>query len=124
MPETTLHPTGQRKADAVVAQPVVTPYQALRQLGWITPIDFIIMFLIVGVGVTLFFWHLFGTPTAMNRLSCALLVFALFQFWTVLLIFRCARFVLDVTAYLNTLPEEAARIVMAAYSGRTLPPRK
>lgn len=124
MPETTLHPEGQRRADAVVAQPVLTQYQALRRVGWIQGIDFFIMFLIGSALVTLMFWRIFGAPTHMDMVLCVLVVLALFHAWTVLLILRCARFVLELTGYLNNLPDEAARIVMATFSGRPLPQRK
>ena len=117
MPETTLHPSAQRKTDAVVAQPVLTKYQALRQAGWLVGIDFVFMFLIGTVGVTLLFWRIFGDPTQWNVVMCLLVTGLLLQIWLVLLVLRCARFVLEVTAYVNTLPDDAARIVMSAYSG-------
>lgn len=121
MPDTTLHPAGQRRADAVVAQPVLTPYQALRQLGWIHGIDFVFMFLLTAVLVTVVFWHIFAAPTGQQLALCALCFLLLFQVWQVLLILRCARFVLDLAGHVHTLPDAAARIVMAAYSGRSLP---
>lgn len=93
-------------------------------LGWVTPIDYLFILLLLTTLVTLLFWEIFGAPSPWNVLSCVLTACGISQIWIVLLVFRCARFVLDITAYLNTLPEEAARIVMAAYSGRPLPPKR
>lgn len=120
-PQATLHPPNQRRADAVVAQPVLTPYQALRQVGWLHGVDFVFLFFISAVLVTLMFWRVFGQPTQMDVLLCGLVVLGLLQTWLVLLVYRCSRFVLGITAHLNTLPDEAARIVMGAYSGRNRP---
>ena len=118
MAETTVHPPGQPRADTVVAQPPMSQYQALRQLGCITGIDFILLALILGTFVTLFFWLIFGHPS-WPEIAVSLVVAAgLFHIWSILLLFRTIRFVLDINAYLNTLPQEAARIVMAAYAGR------
>lgn len=125
MPETTLHPPNQPRADTVVAQPVLTEYQGLRALGWLQPIDFVVMFCIGMAWMTLLFWKIFGNPSPWNILTCALIAGGFTQLWAILLIFRTAHFVLLIQAYLNNLPEEAARIVMAAYSGaqRTSTPK-
>ena len=120
MPETTLHPPGQRRADTIVADQVFTETQALRQLGWIQPIDYIVMVLVAFAWLTILAWKVFGQPTPWNVLCCVLVAAGLTQIWTIILIFRCSHFVLLIQAYLNTLPEEAARIVMAAYSGQVV----
>ena len=118
MPDTTLHPAFQRKADAVVAQPVLTEYQALRQAGWMQAIDWVFIWTIAAVLVTLLFWRIFSAPTLLDVLACLIVVTTLFQVWLVLLVLRCAVFVLKLRAAMEMLPDEAARIVMAAYSGR------
>jgi hypothetical protein len=118
MPETTLHPPGQLKTDTIVAEPVMNEYGALRHLGWIQPFDYLIMALIVLCWLTVLAWKVFGQPTPWNILCCVMIAAVITQLWTISLIFRCSHFVLLIQAYLNTLPEEAARIVMAAYSGQ------
>ena len=127
VPETTLHPPGQRRADTIVANQVVpSQYDALRQLGWIQPLDYIMMWLIAMAWLTVLAWKIFGQPTPWNILCCVMIAAVLTQLWTIILVFRCSHFVLLIQAYLNTLPEEAARIVMAAYSGQVIqkPPLK
>lgn len=125
MPETTLHPSGQPKADTIVADKVLDQYTALRLLGWIQPIDYFMLFLIALSWATIVAWVVFGKPTPWNILCCVLMSAILSQVWTIILVFRCSHFVLLIQAYLHTLPEEAARLVMANYSGQTIQkPRK
>lgn len=96
---------------------VHTEMQALKHLGWIQPIDYVMTFLVVMCWFTVIAWKIFGQPTPWNILCCVITAFGLVQFWLVLLIFRCSHFVLLIKAYLNDLPYEAARIVMSAYAG-------
>ena len=119
MPETTLHPPDQKRADTVVAEPVMTQAQALRHMGWIMPIDYICMTLLLLCWLTVLAWNIFGQPTPSNILVCVVIATVITQLWTIILVYRCSHFVLLTQAYINTLPEEAARIVMAAYSGQT-----
>ncbi len=117
MPETTLHPPTQQRADTIVAEPILTEYQGLRALGWIQPLDYLVMFLIGMCWLTLLFWKIFSHPSPWNILCCVAIAAAITQLWGIILVFRCMHFVLLIQAYLNNLPDEAARIVMAAYSG-------
>lgn len=117
MPDTTLHTQNQRRADTVVAQPVMTQYQALREVGWIQPIDYMIAVLVAFSWLTIVAWYVFGHPSPWNVLCCCLVAFGLTQVWVVLLLFRCSHFVLLVQASMQNLPDDAARIVMGAYSG-------
>jgi hypothetical protein len=108
------------KKDSVAAQqePLLTEQQALRKVGWIQPIDYFILFCVLGVFVTLLYWNIFASPTVSQTIGCCLIAYALVQLWVVILVFRCAHFVLLLTAYVNTLPETAAKLVIAYYSGR------
>jgi hypothetical protein len=115
------------KTDTILADtPPMTPTQALRQLGWIQPVDFVIMAVIVVVWITLLYWNVFSEPSPMQMLSCCLTAFALTQLWAIILIYRCAHFVLMLSAYVNNMPDAAARMVIGYYSGRppAPPPRK
>ena len=124
MPETSLHPPGQPKADVVVAEATLSEYQALRQAGCYSGLDLLFLILIGMSFITLIFWRIFASPSRANLIVVLLVVIALFQTWVVLLIFRCARFILYLRGAMELLPQEAARIVMAGYSGRTLSQRK
>ncbi len=116
MPETTLHPPGQRKADTVVAEPL-DRYTALRRVGYWQALDFIVLWLLGLILFTGIAWKVFGTPSPWQLLACALAMIGLLQAWMIILIFRCASFVLDLHIIINMMPENAARLVMAAYSG-------
>lgn len=105
------------RQDTMLAPQNLSQYQALRQLGWIQPIDYLFMVAVCLVWLTLIAWKVFGQPTPWNAFACILIAFGLVQTWTVLLLFRCSHFILLMQAYLNDLPYEAARIVMGAYSG-------
>ena len=120
MAETTLHPPNQRRADTIVAEPVMDQYGALRQLGWIQPVDYLLMILVLFCWLTIIAWKIFGQPSNWNVLSCCIVAGVITQAWMIILIFRCSHFVLLIQAYLNTLPEEAAKIVMATYSGQVV----
>jgi len=122
MPPTTLHPPEQQRADTVIAEPILDQMTALRHLGWIQPVDYLCMVLIGFCWLTLLAWKIFGQPTPGNLLCCAAIAGVITQLWTIALVFRCSHFVLLIQAYLNTLPEEAARIVMASYSGQVRRP--
>ena len=118
-------PTEVPKADTLLAQPPpMTEREALRQVGWIQPIDFLIMTLVGVVWVTLLYWKIFSNPSAIQIISCCLVAFALVQLWVVILIFRCAHFVLLLTAHVNNMPDVAARMVSGYYSGRQPPPTR
>jgi hypothetical protein len=110
------------KTDTILAQePLPTTAQALRQLGWIQGVDFFILGLIGMVGMTLAYWYIFSEPSPLQLLSCCLVAFCLLQLWTIILVFRCAHFVLMLSSYVNLMPEAAARMVTAFYSGRAMP---
>ena len=116
MPDTEPKPP----TDTVLAEPLgpgMTQTQALRQVGWIQPIDFVLLGLIAATWVTLLYWNIFGEPTPMETLSCCLIAFAIVQVWAILLIFRCSHFVLLLTAHVNNMPDVAARMVIGYYSG-------
>lgn len=121
MPDAT--PTESKPKDTILAQePLPTTAQALRQLGWIQTIDFVILGLIGLVGITLGYWYIFSAPSPLQLLSCCLIAFCLLQLWTIILVFRCAHFVLLLSSYVNLMPEAAARMVTAFYSGRPVAP--
>ena len=121
MPET--KPAEAPKADTILAQqPPMTERQALREVGWIQGIDFFVMALVALVWITLLYWKIFSNPSPIQVLSCCLVAFALIQLWIVILVFRCAHFVLLLTAHVNNMPDVAARMVIGYYSGRQPPP--
>lgn len=115
-PSASLHqgvPIGQ-----VLVQPAMTKADALAQLGWIKPFDYVIFAIIMIGYVTLFFWWVFGNPQPMTTIIALLMNIIITQFWVISLIFRCSDFVLETRADINMLPDAAARIVMSANRGR------
>lgn len=104
------------KVAADQAGEYMTKKQALRARGWIQPIDYIILALLATSLVTLFFWKVFGSPTALNLIAVVLVDIFIAQIWLILLIFRCACFVLETQADINLMPEASARIVAGYFN--------
>lgn len=94
----------------------VTKSEALKARGWIQPVDYIIIGVILTTLVTVFFWWLFGAPTALNIIAVVLVDIFVAQLWMILLIFRCACFVLETQADINLMPEASARIVAGYFN--------
>lgn len=105
------------KPDTVLAQQPLTEAEALRIVGWIQPIDYVMLVVVTICWVTLFYWKLFSDPSPLQILSCCLVAFAAVQAWVVILVFRCSHFVLLLTATVNNMPDVAARIAVAYLSG-------
>ncbi len=116
-------PTVTPPPPAVQEQPL-TQQQALRLVGWVQPVDYAILGIVSLVWITLGYWALFAEPTPLQILSCCLVAFTLVQLWMVILLFRCSHFVLMLTAYVNTMPDAAARMVVSYYSGRPPAPQQ
>ena len=113
MPETTLHPGNQPKAHTVVAEPTMTAYQALRHMNFFSNSDFILFSLVILTWTTLLFWKIFAQPTFQDVVFIALVSFTIVQIWLITLVYRCMHFVVLTQAYVNTLPQDAARIATA-----------
>jgi hypothetical protein len=116
-PETTLHPPETRRNAVIAQQPPMTQYQALRKVNFFSAFDFFIGACLAGVGVTLFFWCVFSRPTLVNVLGLAVVSLILLNVWVVSLVYRCSHYVLVLHAEVMNMPLEAARLVMAGYSG-------
>ena len=117
MPDPNLNP--EAKKDTILADVPMSSAQALREVGWIQPIDFVMVGLVLVAGVTLLYWNIFAEPSAIQVLACCLAAFSILQLWAIILVYRCAHFVILLSAYVNTMPEAAARMVVAFHSGRT-----
>ena len=74
--------------------------------------------LLVVSWVTLFFWKLFGAPTAHQLICLAIADIAITQLWIITLAYRILVFVMDLGADINLMPEAAARIAISYYEGR------
>lgn len=117
--ETTLHPPGTQRRNTVVVEQPLTKYQALRQIGFFSGFDFVILALVGLCFTTLIFWGIFALPSLLQIAVCLLACAILLQVWAISLVYRCMHFVVMTQSYIHTLPEDAAKIVMAAYSGGT-----
>lgn len=92
-------------------------YQALRAINFIAVSDYVIAALIAFTLVTLFFWNLFGDPTLVNVIVCFMVILGLAQIWAITLMYRCAHFVITLQTTVSLLPEQSARIALAALQG-------
>jgi hypothetical protein len=102
----------------------MTKFQALKDRGWLVPFDYVMVSLIATTLVTLFFWRVFGSPTALNLIVVVLVDIFIAQVWMIALIFRCSCFVLETQADINLMPESAARIVAGYFNMGPTTPRK
>jgi len=95
----------------------VTKWEALKARGWIQPYDYAMIAVILGTLITLLFWRIFGSPTALNLIAVVLVDIFVAQLWLISLVFRCSCFVLETQADINLMPESAAWIVAGYFSG-------
>ena len=101
--------------------PEMTQWQALRRVGWVQSSDFVFLGLLAASWVTVFFWWLFGSPTAAGLAVVAIGNLAVAQVWTISLIFRCSFFVLQMRAEINTMPAAAAKLALSFQRGSAPP---
>lgn len=111
------------KINADLAGAPITKWQALKARGWWLPYDTAIVILLAVTLVTLFFWRVFGAPTALNLIAVVLVDIFLAQLWLISLVFRCSCFVLETQADINLMPESAARIVAGYFNMSGTPNR-
>jgi len=107
--------------------PVQTQYEALQAVGFIQRIDKITFVTLALTWVLVLVFNKLCTTGVLNltpfnlvvHLQCC--IFALLL-WAIVLIFRCMYFVVQLTAKVNLMPYESARILAAARTTGTLPP--
>jgi hypothetical protein len=103
---------------ATIAGPAtMSRWEALRAVGWWKPFDWVIVFAVLSTWITVFFWWVFGNPTASKVIIVLLVNMGFVQIWTVMLSFRCSDFILNTRADINLLPHAAARIAVGYLSG-------
>jgi hypothetical protein len=107
-----------KSADAAPPPLPMTRFQAQRKLGLVAPLDYTIAALMVFAWMTLGFWRLFGSPTAIQLISFAIINVALTQIWLIVLAYRVMVFIMDLGADINLMPEAASRIVLGYWEGR------
>jgi len=108
--------------NVIAPEKAMTRFEAQRKLGLFAPHDYVMLSLIVLIWVTLGFWKLFGTPTALQLVALGLVNIVLTQFWMIVLVYRCMVFTLDLHADVALMPEAAARIVVGYWEGRRATP--
>jgi hypothetical protein len=86
--------------------------QALWQVGFIRPIDFLLCLSWMAVFVTaiVFWWT--GKLEVLNALVFIFLECSIALFWVVLLTYRTCHHVVLARADINTMPEAAARLAV------------
>ena len=107
----------QAQAQAVIAPEPIDRWSALRQVGFWKGIDFVLLFLWMGVWVTGGFWKIFGTPTPTNLLCLLVVSVGIIQLWSLIIAYRCMDFVLQTRARIETLPFDSARIAVGFMQG-------
>lgn len=107
----------------VVVQPPMSQWTALKQAGWWTSYDWMILGLIGLLWITFIYWKIFGNPTTMGLVAFLLINVSFKLIWIISLIFRCSWFVLRLNADIAVMPEESARIAVAFLQGQQ-PARK
>lgn len=102
----------------VVVQPPMSQWNALKQAGWWTSYDWMVLGLIALLWLTFIYWKIFGNPTASGLIAFLLINVSFKLIWIISLIFRCSWFVLRLNADVATMPDEAARIAVAFLQGQ------
>jgi hypothetical protein len=116
-------PADKAKPIPEMGGPIPTKWEALKARGWWLPYDWGMVALLAGTLVTLFFWKIFGDPTALNLIAVLLVDIFIALLWIVSLIFRCSCFVLETQADINLMPEASARIVAGYFNMSGTPNR-
>ncbi len=101
----------------VVVEKPMSELEALKQAGWWTPMDTTIIGVIGLIWLTGLYWKIFGQPEAMQLVALLMMTIILLLGWLIILVLRCARFVLRLHADIATLPQESARIAVAYLTG-------
>lgn len=86
--------------------------RALIKEGMFKPFDGFVMMVFVSGFLTTLAWIVFGTPTVVGLLACALGLNTLVLLWISFLVLRCIRFVIDTRAEISMMPESAARLAL------------
>lgn len=109
----------------VVVQQPMSQWSALKQAGWWTSYDWVMLTAIGILWLTAFYWKIFGNPSPEGFVAFLLVNISLLLIWLISLVFRCSWFVLRMHADIATLPHESARIAVAYLSGQApAPPKK
>jgi hypothetical protein len=112
-------PAGQqtRVQSTVVIQQPMSQWQALKEAGWWSPMDWTMLVVIGLVWLSGLYWKIFGDPGALQFIALLLVTIILMLLWIIVLILRGSLFVLRTHADIATLPEASARIAAAYLSG-------
>jgi uncharacterized RDD family membrane protein YckC len=102
---------------------IPTHFEALKARGWWLPYDWAVVAALALTFVTLLFWRIFGSPTALNLIAVLLVNIFIALLWIISLVFRCACFVLETQADINLMPEASARIVAGYFNMSGTPNR-
>lgn len=119
-------PPGQTAPQAqgtMVVEKPLTQWEALKEAGWWTRYDWVVLGLILALWIVTGFWLVFspanpeGTPRTTILIVILLASISLKLLWLISLIFRCSWFVLKAHADIAMLPNASARIAVAYLSG-------
>jgi hypothetical protein len=97
-------------------------WDALKQQGWIKPVDYLFMFVIILLWTGMIVYYLTSFPSVYTLLSTGVCTVILLQIWLVMLVYRCMDFVLVTRADINLMPVSAARMAIAYFQAGQTPP--
>jgi hypothetical protein len=101
----------------------LTKWEALKQQGWIKPIDYAIGGVVAVMWLLTILSYVFLVPSVYTLLLTGVFTTILIQAWVVILVYRCMDFVLVTRADINLMPVAAARMAVAYFqSGQSAPP--
>lgn len=85
--------------------------------GLFRKIDLVFVFVFAVTVITVFFWRVFASPTAIQLGVVLASMILTSQFWMILVCFRVGEQVLRARADINMMPEAAARLAVIAQRG-------
>lgn len=92
-------------------------WTALKKIGWWKPVDYVFILLAMLPWITGFFWSIFASPGAAQLVSLFLCSITVLLVWTVVLVYRCMDFVVQLRANIEMLPFDSARIAVGFMQG-------
>jgi hypothetical protein len=93
-----------------MAVPIVDDeVRALVRVGFVRPVDFIMGSVFGLYAITTGYWWLFAHPSAIELMTAFFGLIIWLGLWTLLILFRACRFIVEIRAAMELLPVDAAK---------------
>jgi len=99
----------------------ITKWEALKQQGWIKPIDYIFMAVLGIIWLSMLIYWIIGYPSVYTMLGVGVFTTTAIQAWSLILHFRTMDFILVTRADINLMPVSAARMALAYFQAGQTP---